>query len=129
MDLSNLTKVTAYTITDKGFVFYDENGNVPDPKTAYWDGVLNLWDCKGKSLEGLPHIVIGDLRLNNYNGESLEGLPSVVVAYIYLSRYQGNDFNNLPKEYGKIYINDKVYTKSEMDDFWKTERLKRILLD
>ena len=104
----NSTKVVRYDITDDGFIFYDENGNVPDPSVAYWDGDLDLW---------------------NYTGKSLKGLPSVVNERLSLRQYKGNDFNNLPKEYEEIRINDKWHTKDQFDDFIKTEKLKKALLD
>ena len=128
MDISNLTKVVKYEITDDGFIFYDENGNVPDPKTAYWDGVLNLYNYNGKSLEGLPNVVSGWLDLGSYQGKSLKGLSSM-VEWLVLYDYKGNDYNNLPKEYGEICIKGNWYTKVEFDNFWKTEKLKKVLLD
>ena len=129
MDLSKLTQVTRYEITDNGFIFYDENGNVPDPSNAYWDGALNLYTYKGKSLKGLPSIVHGSLWLDGYQGKSLKGLPSVVSGYLHLNNYKGNDFNNLSKEYRHIFIKGKWYKKSEFDDMRKTEKLKEALLD
>ena len=129
MDLIHLTQVVKYEITKKGFIFYDEKGNIPDPSVAYWDGTLSLYDYKGKTLEGLPGIVDGGLDLSSYNGESLEGLSKIVNGYLWLNSYNGNAFNNLPKEYEEIFINNKKYTKSEFDDFLKTEKLKSILLD
>ena len=127
MDLNKLTKVVKYEITDDGFVFYGENGNVPDPSVAYWDGDLNLYRCEGKpcseglpevvdgdlwsyaytsnSLKGLPKIVNGHLTLNYYKGRSLKGLPEVVNGMLSLDSYQGHNFKNLPKEYVGLYIN------------------------
>ena len=149
MDLSNLTQVVDYEITDNGFVFYDAQGNIPDPQKAYWDGSLWLNTYNGESLGGVPKIVNGDLSLNryqgktlaglptvvkgslwleNYNGESLEGLPEK-VRWLFLDGYNGNDFNSLPKEYIKIWINGKRHTKAEIDDLQKTQKLKSILLD
>lgn len=150
MDTSNLTKVVRFEITDNGFVFYDEQGSVPNPENSYWNGSLdfrndNIQSIKGlphiiegnldlefyqgKSLKGLPSVVNGYLDLRSYNGESLEGLPSVVNGSFWLLNYKGNDYNNLPKEYKEIFIKDRWYKKSEFDDWWKTEKLKKALLD
>ena len=149
MNLSNLTKVVRFEIIDDGFIFYDEHDNIPNPKNAYWERDLLLYDYMGKSLKGLPKIVNGHLWIMRYTGESLEGLPDVVNGvlnlwhydgaslkglpnavhnYLDLSHYQGNDFDNLPKEYEKIYIKGNWYTKAEFDDYIKTEKLKKVLL-
>ena len=171
MDLSHLTKVVKYEITKDGFIFYDENGNIPDPSNSYWDGYLDLYGYKGKSLkglpnvvngwlslacykgkslkglpsvvdgslwlynhkgeslEGLPSVVNGVLDLYNYNGESLKGLPNILNERLYLNSYKGNNYHNLPKEYREIYIKGQWHTKAEFDNFWKTEKLKKALLD
>ena len=150
MGLSKLTKVTRFKITDNGFIFYDEQGKVPDPKDSYWDGdlwvdaykvkslkglpgvvngALNLNTYEGKSLEGLPDIVYGDLDLRSYNGKTLEGMSKIMRGILGLDSYKGNDFSNLPKEYFGLYVYDQWYTKDQFDDYWKTKRLKRALLD
>ena len=129
MDLTKLTKVVQYTVTDNGIICYDKDGNIPNPKTAYWDGGLFLLPYSIKSLKGLPSVVNGYLWLDNYKGESLEGLPDVVNGVLRLDSYTGNDFNHLPKGYEKICIKGKYHTKAEFDNWWKTEKLKKALLD
>ena len=129
MDLNKLTKVISFKITKDGFIFYDARGSIPDSKKAYWDDALDLGMYQGKSLKGLPKIVNGHLWIMRYTGESLEGLPSVVNESLILSHYNGNDYNNLPKTYVEIVLNDGWYTKDQFDDFIKTERLKKALLD
>ena len=129
MDLNNLTEVVRFEITDDGFVFYDKDGNIPDPKDSYWEGRLNLWDYQGKSLDGLPNVANGGLDLQRYKGKSLKGLPSVVKGDLWLDNYKGNDCNNLPKEYNEIFIKGRQRIKADFDNWWKTEKLKRILLD
>ena len=128
MDLNKLTKVTRYEITDNGFIFYDEQGNVPDPNDTYWSHHLNVWEYTGKSLKGLLRIIYGNLWLNSYIGESLEGLPEKVVI-LNINSYQGDDWENLPERYSSVFIHYEWYTKAEFDDFIKTEKLKKVLLD
>ena len=129
MDLTNLTEVIRFETTDDGFIFYDEHGNIPDPSNSYWEGDLNLDDYNGESLNGLPNVVNGHLYLWSYNGKALKGLPNTIKTWLYLNQYKGNDLNHLPKDYTEICIKDKWYTKAEMDDFLKTEKLKKVLLD
>ena len=148
--ITGLTKVVKYIITDDGFIFYDKHGSIPDPQNAYWNGdlylyhydgkslkglpgavngALNLNTYEGKSLEGLPDIVYGDLDLRSYNGKTLEGMSKIMRGILGLDSYKGNDFSNLPKEYFGLYVYDQWYTKDQFDDYWKTKRLKRALLD
>ena len=98
INIEGLTQVIRYEVTDDGFVFYDINGSIPNPKEAYWDSDLNFEKYKGKSLKGLPSAVDGSLWLNSY---------------------KGNDWENLPKDYSRISVFGKLYKKDEFDKLLK----------
>ena len=103
-----MVKISRIIINNDDFKFYDMDGNLIDTENSYLDANLDLSSYEGKSLRGLPNI----------------------SGWLILPNHIDYDWSQLSKEYKGICVTGRwVKTKAEFDNWWKTEKLKKVLLD